>query len=166
VSGALRQWAVLTVPSRLLTVVDVSGSMDFTDAGQSRISLAVTAANGALQLFPDSITSIVGLQEGAFVATTKAVYWLSGDRPENWARRVAYMMPIIPDGIVVPGEELPAAETAGPVAIFASAQGLLLGRPDGTIRPLTQGSYHFSASRVAMTWRSEPLRQLFIATND
>ncbi|HEX6246383.1 MAG TPA: VWA domain-containing protein, partial [Nocardioidaceae bacterium] len=53
VSGALRQWAVLTVPSRLLTVVDVSGSMDFTDAGQPRISLAVTAAGGALELFPD-----------------------------------------------------------------------------------------------------------------
>ncbi|HEU4512391.1 MAG TPA: substrate-binding domain-containing protein [Nocardioidaceae bacterium] len=54
VSGALRQWAVLTVPSRLLTVVDVSGSMDFTDAGTTRISLAVTAAQGALQLFPDN----------------------------------------------------------------------------------------------------------------
>lgn len=53
VSGALRQWAVLTVPSRLLTVVDVSGSMDFTDAGQPRIALAVTAAGGALELFPD-----------------------------------------------------------------------------------------------------------------
>lgn len=54
VTDALRQWAVLTVPSRLLTVVDVSGSMDFVDAGQSRIDLAVTAANGALQLFPDN----------------------------------------------------------------------------------------------------------------
>jgi hypothetical protein len=54
VSGALRQWAVLTVPSRLLTVVDVSGSMDFTDRGTPRIALAVTAAMGALELFPDN----------------------------------------------------------------------------------------------------------------
>lgn len=54
VSGALRQWAMLTVPSRLLAVVDVSGSMDFTDDGRSRISLAVRAAEGALELFPDN----------------------------------------------------------------------------------------------------------------
>ena len=54
VSGALRQWAVLTVPSRSLAVVDVSGSMDFTDEGRSRIALAVAAADGALKLFPDN----------------------------------------------------------------------------------------------------------------
>lgn len=55
VVDALRQWAVLTVPSRSLAVVDVSGSMDFTDdQGRSRISLAVTAAESALGLFPDS----------------------------------------------------------------------------------------------------------------
>lgn len=59
VTGALQRWAVLTVPSRSLAVVDVSGSMDFKDAGRSRISLAVAAANGALELFPDN--SQIGL---------------------------------------------------------------------------------------------------------
>jgi hypothetical protein len=54
VTGALRQWAMLTVPSRILAVVDVSGSMDFVDSGTPRISLAVTAAGGALELFPDN----------------------------------------------------------------------------------------------------------------
>lgn len=54
VTDALRQWSVLTVPSRLLAVVDVSGSMDYTDGGMTRISLAVKAAEGALQLFPDN----------------------------------------------------------------------------------------------------------------
>ncbi len=54
VTGALRQWEVLTVPSRSLAVVDVSGSMDFTDNGRKRISLAVAAAKGALDLFPDN----------------------------------------------------------------------------------------------------------------
>jgi hypothetical protein len=54
VAGAMRQWAVLTVPSRSLVVVDVSGSMDFTDAGRTRISLAVSAAENALELFPDN----------------------------------------------------------------------------------------------------------------
>ncbi len=54
VTDAMRQWAVLTVPSRLLAVVDVSGSMDFVDGRQSRISLAIAAAEGALKLFPDN----------------------------------------------------------------------------------------------------------------
>jgi hypothetical protein len=54
VSGALRQWSVLTVPSRSLAVVDVSGSMDFKDGGRTRISLAVNAAQEALKLFPDN----------------------------------------------------------------------------------------------------------------
>jgi hypothetical protein len=54
VTDSLRQWAVLTVPSRLLTVVDVSGSMDFNDGGRTRISLAIDAAQGALDLFPDN----------------------------------------------------------------------------------------------------------------
>lgn len=54
-ADALRRWSVLTVPSRMLAVVDVSGSMDFTDdQGRSRISLAVAAAGGALELFPDN----------------------------------------------------------------------------------------------------------------
>ena len=53
-TDSLRQWAVLTVPSRLLAVVDVSGSMDFVDGGQPRIALAIQAAEGALQLFPDN----------------------------------------------------------------------------------------------------------------
>ncbi len=54
VNEALRQWSVLTVPARSIAVVDVSGSMDFTDAGKSRISLAVGAATRALGLYPDN----------------------------------------------------------------------------------------------------------------
>lgn len=54
VSSVLRQWAVLTMPSRSIAVFDVSGSMDFTDGGRTRISLATEAAGQALSLFPDN----------------------------------------------------------------------------------------------------------------
>ncbi|HSE07781.1 MAG TPA: substrate-binding domain-containing protein [Nocardioidaceae bacterium] len=54
VTAAMRQWEVLTVPSKSLAVVDVSGSMDFTDKGRKRISIAISAAKGALELFPDN----------------------------------------------------------------------------------------------------------------
>lgn len=81
VTDALRQWAVLTVPSRLLTVVDVSGSMDFVDAGQSRIDLAVTAANGALQLFPGNAE--IGL-------------WAFSERLGNGGRDYVSLAPVKP----------------------------------------------------------------------
>ncbi|MGZ4597944.1 MAG: substrate-binding and VWA domain-containing protein [Actinomycetes bacterium] len=55
VSDAMHKWAVLTVPARSIAVLDVSGSMDFTDGtGQSRISIAVGAATRALSLYPDN----------------------------------------------------------------------------------------------------------------
>lgn len=54
VESSLRQWAVLTVPSRALAVFDVSGSMDFVEGGRTRISLAVEAAQMGLQQFPDT----------------------------------------------------------------------------------------------------------------
>lgn len=60
IASTLREWTVLTMPSRALAVLDVSGSMAYTDAtGQSRISLAVGAAGHALRLFPD--TAQIGL---------------------------------------------------------------------------------------------------------
>ena len=55
VSDALHKWAVLTVPARSIAVIDVSGSMDFTDGtSRSRISIAVGAATRALSLYPDN----------------------------------------------------------------------------------------------------------------
>lgn len=52
---ALRTWSAVTLEARMLTVIDVSGSMD-EDAGQgrTRIELARDAAVTALRLYPDS----------------------------------------------------------------------------------------------------------------
>lgn len=52
---ALRTWSAVTLEARMLTVIDVSGSMD-SDAGQgrTRIELARDAAVAALRLYPDS----------------------------------------------------------------------------------------------------------------
>ncbi len=49
----LRTWRVLTVPSSMLVLVDVSGSMDFEVAGKSRIQLTAEAAATALDVLPD-----------------------------------------------------------------------------------------------------------------
>jgi Ca-activated chloride channel homolog len=56
----LRLWAALSLDSRMLTVVDVSGSMnEQVEGGGTRIGLTRDAALGALGLFPPS--SSIGL---------------------------------------------------------------------------------------------------------
>ena len=48
----LRQWRVLSVPSSILAVVDLSGSMKMAIGDTTRIGLAVTASQVALDAFP------------------------------------------------------------------------------------------------------------------
>jgi hypothetical protein len=57
---ALRTWSAVTLDSRMLTVIDVSGSMD-ADAGngRTRVELARDAALEALRLYPG--TAQIGL---------------------------------------------------------------------------------------------------------
>ncbi|MGL5811664.1 MAG: substrate-binding domain-containing protein [Nocardioides sp.] len=55
----LSTWRRMTRPIRMLTVVDVSGSMDLASAGGSRIDLTVRATRDELRSFPDTAT--VGL---------------------------------------------------------------------------------------------------------
>jgi Mg-chelatase subunit ChlD len=49
---ALRQWRVLSVPSSILAVVDLSGSMKMAIGDTTRIGLAVQASQVALDAFP------------------------------------------------------------------------------------------------------------------
>ncbi|KQV64982.1 hypothetical protein ASC64_14850 [Nocardioides sp. Root122] len=49
----LRQWRVLSVPSSILAVVDLSGSMKMAIGDTTRIGLAVQASKVALDAFPD-----------------------------------------------------------------------------------------------------------------
>jgi hypothetical protein len=54
VDAALLTWRVLSIPSSVLAVFDVSGSMAFdAPAGGRRIDVAVDSATTALALFPD-----------------------------------------------------------------------------------------------------------------
>ncbi len=50
--GTLRQWRVLSVPSSILAVVDLSGSMKTAIGDTTRIQLAVQASQLALDAFP------------------------------------------------------------------------------------------------------------------
>lgn len=59
VATDVRRWLVLSVPSSVLAVVDVSASMDFGTSEGSRIALAAQAAGAALDAYPD--TARIGL---------------------------------------------------------------------------------------------------------
>ena len=59
-AAILRQWAALSIDTRMLAVVDISGSMDEqVEDGVTRIELTRDAAKAALSLFPT--TSSIGL---------------------------------------------------------------------------------------------------------
>lgn len=53
VADLLRRWSVLTVPTRVLGVFDVSGSMDELAGGRTRAALAAEASAAALGMFPE-----------------------------------------------------------------------------------------------------------------
>jgi hypothetical protein len=50
---AMRFWSVTSVPSSLLAVLDVSGSMKFKIGNTTRLAIEMDAAKAALQVFPD-----------------------------------------------------------------------------------------------------------------
>lgn len=55
-SGVMRQWSALAIDMRMLSVIDVSGSMraQVDDTGATRIELTRDAAKSALQILPPS----------------------------------------------------------------------------------------------------------------
>jgi Ca-activated chloride channel homolog len=114
---ALRQWAALSIDMRMLTVIDVSGSMWFTDNGETtRIELVRDAALVALNLLPE--TGEVG------------VWWFSTeeDPPNHW-REVVPIRPLHADVdgqtqlevLVEATHALPDAEVRGWTALYDTA---------------------------------------------
>jgi hypothetical protein len=117
-----------------------------------------------IQLFPADITTVVGVQNGAYVGTTQGLYWLGGENPAAWARVKVDDVPVIPDGLSLAGGLLPTLEVDAPVALFATRLGLVAGLPGGQVRHLSRDRYHWAtATRVSMAYRSSPLRQVLVA---
>lgn len=111
---ALRQWAALSIDMRMLTVIDVSGSMWFTDdSDTTRIELVRDAALVALNLLPE--TGEVG------------VWWFSTDEdPPNHWREVVPIRPLNEDVdgqtqleiLVAATHSLPDSEVRGWTALY------------------------------------------------
>lgn len=50
----LRSWGTLALPSWILAVIDVSGSMDYKSGSSTRIELLAKTVEGGLELFPNA----------------------------------------------------------------------------------------------------------------
>jgi Ca-activated chloride channel homolog len=93
----LRSWAAMSLDSKLLAVVDVSGSMVVAAGDRSRIELARDATNTALSYFPDKAE--VGLWEFADQ--------LDGPRPYRQLAPVAPLSKTHRDRLTTQLDELP-----------------------------------------------------------
>lgn len=119
--------------------------------------------NDEFQLFPSTITSIIGLQSGAWVGTASGLYWLSGDSPESWRRVLVFPYPVLPEGAVVPGSAFPELKLDSLVAVFATTNGIVVGTSSGQVVALTQFSYHFPPDiRVSIAYNGAQVKQLLI----
>jgi Mg-chelatase subunit ChlD len=101
--GLLQSWSAITVRSRVLVVVDTSGSMDEDAGGRSRIAVFQDAANSMLQLLPPQ--------------TDMGVWTFSTDQDgtQPWAQRA----PLLP---------LDEGSHAADVArVFGSLSGMVAG---------------------------------------
>ena len=87
VATTLRRWSVLTVPSRILGVFDVSGSMDEVAGGRTRVSLASEASAASMGNSPTSPRSGCGRSPSDSVARTGTTG--SWSRSGGWTRESA-----------------------------------------------------------------------------
>lgn len=101
---------------------------------------------------------------GIFVADHKRTYFLGGDRPEAWQKRIVYPHPAVPGvSTIAPGTAF-GLETAEPMVCWLASNGVFcLGAPSGVVTPLTERrvALPVGAERGAATFREfDGLRQV------
>ena len=102
-----------------------------------------------LALDGTAIAFVIGVEHGLYVGTGKAVYFVSGDKLEDFTYRVVVEgFGIARSAVAVDG----FAATANPAlagqqcVLFATAIGICMGMPEGSITHLTQNDYRFTAT--------------------
>lgn len=101
-----------------------------------------------LALDGTAIAFVIGVERGLYIGTGKAVYFVSGDKLEDFTYRV------VVEGAGIARSAVPVdgfAATSNPAmagqqcVLFATAIGICMGMPEGSITHLTQNDYRFAA---------------------
>lgn len=104
-----------------------------------------------LALDSTKIQFCIGVEHGVFVGTRQKVYFLAGDRLEELNLKT------VADGASVAGSAVHAdgfAVTGNPAlagaqcVLFATASGVILGMPDGTVQNLSADRYRFDVTET------------------
>lgn len=122
-----------------------------------------------IQMFDGRILLLEALDDGFYVSTPTAVYWIAGDDPENWQpRTVDTRAAAEGPALRVPGQALPGLGYDGPVLVWASADGFVAGLPGGRIVHLSAGKVAMDAhAHATLAYRESPgLRQILLGLRE
>lgn len=102
-----------------------------------------------LALDGTTIRFVIGVERGLYVATEQQVFFLAGDRLEEMSLKTVVnaagvaRSAVLADGFAVTGNQALAGQQA---ALFATAEGICMGTPDGQVVHLSQDRYRFTAT--------------------
>jgi hypothetical protein len=122
-----------------------------------------------IQMFEGRIVLLEALDDGFYVATPTATYWVSGEEPEGWQPRMVDSSAAAEGpALWVPGQALPGLGYDGPVLVWASADGFVAGLPGGRIVHLSAGKVAMDAhARATLAYRESPgLRQILLGLRE
>jgi hypothetical protein len=110
-----------------------------------------------VQLFSEPPVMLETVADGFYLAEGERTWWITGDDPANW-------QPTLVDSVAVcagpalqlPGRKIPALETMSMVAVWAGANGPVVGLPNGAVVHLTDRTVAMdSHANAALTYREE-----------
>lgn len=119
-----------------------------------------------LQLFDSRIVMLGCLDDGFYVAVESgSTYWIQGDDPENWQPKLVDVG-IVAEGepLKMQGRDIDTVRYDGPVLVWATESGFVVGLPTGQLIPLTANNLAMDAGKKAsLVFRESPgLQQILM----
>lgn len=113
----------------------------FSDAA----ALRRTDERRNFEVLPLYVTMLRAVEDGIYVSTLKAIYFMAGGDPaETVLRKVADYGAILGTDILIDAENVGAGDAAGKAIIYTSPQGVCLAMAGGQFKNLTKEYYQVS----------------------
>ena len=115
--------------------------------------------------FEADVQGVCGLESGVYVATANGLHWVIQNGTNAWQVQRLDTYAYAAGGTVVDGSLIVAAQTNEKVALFASQDGLVIGKPGGSVVYPTQSRLTIDAasSSVKFLYREyDDIRQILM----